>query len=981
MDFCPNCGSMILPGMTRCGRCGKTISVFEIFQNLEIATPDYYIENRNDLRDDHDEFLKLILNKDKVNFSRNQIMPFFNEIINKANEKFLEHEKETISNEFSEILNSLNDFVNDEKKLEFKSKYIKEYYNYYEDLDMENQINQFNEDFINKNKSDILNNLPNEYISQSQKMKIQKDMDVSFDLDPIIEVHNNHIIEKQNELRNKLYKLNGSIFPLLLKELDISDDKSKEQCINYIITNYSLDFIKDKIETKEKQEMLYKKIKSFNDVSINIFENEFNLENMSEKEEKILFIIENYSFEEINNKIISTEKIKNEYYDYVSGIDDEKLGILCMIYGENDLRYRESKIKFIVKNVPILEFENQYKKLKMLFDLDDEVLNSLFKKFDITSPKLSKSRKIQLLCTYHNFDEIKNAYNECVSDNNTSNNSNLFNEPINQQANKDIEDLIYEFERVFDEKMDYAEHFENQVNNLLNEVNSFESKYLEEYEKTDLVDDIETILENFHWRLSKLDNLKIKLILFKNSLESHSYDELSAEELNDLLNDLNKIKIDIYERRFNKQINAFDALKDKESELEKQVNNKILQYNKLYSDKRNPLRKLLLDCESLEDVINISFKNINNMDTAFVPQEDINQLEEDILNLSNDLKSFYHKINIYLQDLYKFEHLIDDYTEISQFDNAIHSLNTFNDYIDENKLLDYDERFNALISTYDNLCSVEKDFNDLDDFRKEEIYKVNDIFQDDFFNFEIMAYNFSDKDIMNIRYEIIDDIKTKKLDVEIDSGIVIGYFEKYNEDNFNLTEEALSNIINKIDLSVYDPEIIEDSKEMILKYSKDFKMDNDEVRLRFNNILMVKTREKDNLIELNSLFKDSNIVKNAFSLTGDQLNIVYDISKERILNGYKGSIKKLVNDEMNDFNDELKTKARESLEIFYKRSDFYEITRLRGEESGRFINKIEDYIELNEIRSENINKENMVILSKQFSEHKTIEFSDLSLIK
>ena len=49
-----------------------------------------------------------------------------------------------------------------------------------------------------------------------------------------------------------------------------------------------------------------------------------------------------------------------------------------------------------------------------------------------------------MLCTYHNFDEIKNAYNECVSDNNTSNNSNLFNEPINQQANKDIEDLIYE---------------------------------------------------------------------------------------------------------------------------------------------------------------------------------------------------------------------------------------------------------------------------------------------------------------------------------------------------------------------------------------------------------------------------------------------------------------------------------------------------------------------------------------------------------
>ena len=946
MDFCPKCGSMILPGMTKCSKCGKNIrnnqqySFFKIFPNLEIATPDNYIENRYDLKDNYEEFLKLILNKDDVDFFRSQIMPFFNEIIDYANEKFLKHEKEAISKDFSEILNSLNDFVNDEKKLEFKSKYIKDYYNFYEDLNMENQINQFNDDFIGK----------------------------------------------QNELRNRLYKLNGSIFSLLLKDLGISGDEIKEQHINYIITNYPLDFIKDKIETKEKQEMLYKKIKSLNDVSFNFFENEFNLENVSEKDEEILFIIQNYSYEEINNKIFCAEKIKNEYYNYVSEIDDDKLDILYRIYGEYDLIYSESKIKFIVNNVPILEFEKYLVKLNVLFDLDDEVLYRLFKKFDITSPKLSKSRKIQLMCTYHNFDEIMNGYDECVSNINTSNNINasknsiLFNEP-NLPAKKYDDDLFYEFDRVFNEKLDYAEIFENQVNNLKNDVNSFESKYLGENEKTNLVSNIDTILENFHKHLSKLDNLKIKLIFIKNSFESHPYDEINAEELNDLLNDLNKIKIDIYEPIFNNQIKSFDAIKAKESELEKQVNNKILQYKKLYSDKCNLLKKLLLDCESLEERLYISLKNINNLDTSFVSQYDIDRLKQDILNLSNDLKSFNYKINIYLQDLYEFEDLIDDFTEISQFDNAIHSLNTFNDNIDENKLLEFDERFNALISNYDNLCSLEKEFNDLDDFRKEEIYKVNDIFEDDFFNFEIMSYNFSDKDIRNIRYEIIEDIKTRKLDVAIDSEIVIGYFERYNNDNFNLTEESLDNLIKGIDLRIYDPEIIEDSKEMILDYSKDFKMDDYEVKLRFKNYLMVKNREKEYLSELNSLFNDSNIMENVFSLTGDQLNIVYNISKERILDGYKGSIEKLVNDEMIDFNDQLKTKAHESLEIFYKRNDFYEITHLRPEESGSFINKIEDYIELNEIRSENINKENMIILSKQFSLHRTIEFSDLSLIR
>ena len=197
MDFCPECGSIIMPGKTRCNLCGTDISAFKIFERLDIATPKNFIENSHELRQNYDEFLKLILNKEEVEFSKNEIMQYFNKIIDKANDNFIEDEKNRISADFVENLNSFNNYINDEKKLEFKSKYNKDYFNFYEDLDMENQINEFNEEFINKKKRDILDKLPDEYISHSNKMEYQNVLDVSFDLDPIIEEHNTIFIEKE----------------------------------------------------------------------------------------------------------------------------------------------------------------------------------------------------------------------------------------------------------------------------------------------------------------------------------------------------------------------------------------------------------------------------------------------------------------------------------------------------------------------------------------------------------------------------------------------------------------------------------------------------------------------------------------------------------------------------------------------------------------------------------------------------------------
>ena len=208
MDFCPECGSMILPGNTRCNMCGADINSIKNFEKLKIGTPNNYLIDRHGTADD--ELLKLILNKDEVDFTESEIISYSNQIIDIANKNFIQNEKKSIENEFTEKLNSFNNIINDEKKSEFKSKYIKYYFDYYDDLDMENKINEFNDDFIQQKKQDILDKLPDKYIPFSQQKKYQKELQIPFDLDLIIEEHNNNFIEKQMKIDKDFFdNING----------------------------------------------------------------------------------------------------------------------------------------------------------------------------------------------------------------------------------------------------------------------------------------------------------------------------------------------------------------------------------------------------------------------------------------------------------------------------------------------------------------------------------------------------------------------------------------------------------------------------------------------------------------------------------------------------------------------------------------------------------------------------------------------------
>jgi len=685
---------------------------------------------------------------------------------------------------------------------------------------------------------------------------------------------------------------------------------------------------------------------------------------------------------------INDQSIKDEYFDF-DIINDERLNILSLINAKNNLIGRHSKIDFIIENIPKAEFEKQYEFINAIFNLDDETQKKLFKEFDITSPTLPIANKIRLLCSYHNYNEIKEVYDNLTSETDIShedeNSQNIKSSPsLSIDLNNLALEKFFEAEKILNEKMAYGRDFKNKVQNLINEVNSFESEYIEKSEKEDLIYGLETIIDDFHRRFKKLKNLKQELILFKNLVNDPSSEELSISEINEFFEKVQNVKINIYERRFNNKKNDFEEFLEREERLKKQFDKKVLDYKELYSSGVNHLNGIIVKCESIEVEIDSLLKNIDDLDTDFVSEDEIKLLKNKISDTLDESKTFKSEINDSLNDLYEFEHMIDNFNKIYMIDSSIELLQNFIDNVDLIKLDYFNKKLTDFKTNFNELYALEQDLNSIDERTLEKIDSVKEIFEDDFFSFEIMEFNFSNEDIINIKKDIIKDIKNKKFDGEIDSGFIIGYFKRY-QNNYNLSEEELDYLIKNIDLSNYDEDTIDYSKKMTLEYSKDNKMEREEIILRFKNYLLVKNREKNYLIKLDSIFDvldlENNDYFNEYSLTEDELNEVYDKSKQRILKGYKGSVNKLVNDEMTEFNEELKTKARESLEIFYKRSDFYEITHLKRLESGRFINKIEDFIEINEIRSDNISKENMIILSQCFIENKTIEVSDLTLIK
>ena len=115
------------------------------------------------------------------------------------NENFIKNEKNLFKKEFIDYLNTKG-IIDDYNKIKIKEKYNKKYCNYYQELEFENLIDKHNNDIIKNQKMEILRKDLGfdfeKYISNSYKRKIKDNSTINFNLDEFIEWYNEQYIEK-----------------------------------------------------------------------------------------------------------------------------------------------------------------------------------------------------------------------------------------------------------------------------------------------------------------------------------------------------------------------------------------------------------------------------------------------------------------------------------------------------------------------------------------------------------------------------------------------------------------------------------------------------------------------------------------------------------------------------------------------------------------------------------------------------------------
>lgn len=162
--------------------------------------------------------------------------------------------------------------------------------------------------------------------------------------------------------------LKFNMLPLMSSELSISED-SKNNIINYLITNYTKSQINDLIN-KVKDELFNQYAASFNNIEKTILKRHYSLENISDA--KIVnYVIENdYSIDELKNIIKSSYKsIFQEYY----GKLDEYQKYMVVVRFEN---HGNNLVDFLaINNFSSDKLREELYKTKI--DLYNKTLNSL----------------------------------------------------------------------------------------------------------------------------------------------------------------------------------------------------------------------------------------------------------------------------------------------------------------------------------------------------------------------------------------------------------------------------------------------------------------------------------------------------------------------------------------------------------------------------------------------------------------------------
>ena len=248
--------------------------------------------------------------------------------------------------------------------------------------------------------------------------------------------------ENKNKLNEKLNSLKDIIFNVLCDVLMVPKEgyainDSRENKIDYLISNYSIPEIEDEIGIIEKIEKIFIKL-DFKDNRIvlyfkdylNLSLNQVNLD----KESKIKLLFKNNSNEDIN-KTIERINEKLSLFDKLDHLMDSTFKLLILDFHINDSLSKKEKIDCLVNNFDKEEINKEIEFIKEniilyneISEFEDKKLSLLFKDladpgtFDLNEEKIWNILKNNTISKIQKCidlaDEKLNLYNKiCLFDN------------------------------------------------------------------------------------------------------------------------------------------------------------------------------------------------------------------------------------------------------------------------------------------------------------------------------------------------------------------------------------------------------------------------------------------------------------------------------------------------------------------------------------------------------------------------------------
>lgn len=258
-----------------------------------------------------------------------------------------------------------------------------------------------------------------------------------------------------------------------------------------------------------------------------------------------------------------------------------------------------------------------------------------------------------------------------------------------------------------------------------------------------------------------------------------------------------------------------------------------------------------------------------------------------------------------------------------------------------------------------------------DDEIKLLVSKFNDYIKNPFYKMDVRQFNLSLQDIEHVKNEIFNDILLKKIDNISNNfrDIFINYCKVYSENKNTKQTLDFENHFNEVNTNQYDELIIEECKLKTIDDYKSNKINQDEIKIRYNYHLKRKVREQKQLKELENIKKSPDAPTIKELLTIDEQNEIYCDIEQKICGneGLNEIVLDYVRFLMKRKVEKNKSIARKKLSNFIANQKYFlEITGLNSNQIEDFIKNMELLIEINQIKHAEINEVKIKELSSTY---------------